>query len=80
MARWQNVLLVVAPLLPSLILFSQVEGADIRSELVASSALALLGYVATLYVLPTFTPFLVRNGLSGKDMCKKGTAAADKPM
>lgn len=73
-------LLVAGPLLPPLLLFGQIQDVGIQRELGASAALAVLGYLATLYVLPTFTPFLSRRGLTGKDLCKKGTASADKEM
>lgn len=78
--RVPGLLLVVAPLLPSLVLFGQIKDAGTRGELGASAVLAVLGYLATVYVLPTFTPFLARSGLTGKDLCKKGTASADKEM
>lgn len=79
-ARIPGLLLVVAPLLPSLVLFSGIEDSNARGELRASAALAVMGYLATVYVLPTFTPFLARSGLTGKDLCKKGTSSADKAM
>ena len=75
-----KVLLVAAPLLPALVLFRRIEDAGVTRELQASAGIALLGYLATCFVLPTFTPFLVRRGLTGKDLCKKGTASADKEM
>lgn len=80
LARRSGLLLVAAPLLPALLLFGQIDEAAVRSELRASAALAVLGYVGMIYVLPTFTPFLARSGLTGKDLCKKGTASADKEM
>lgn len=80
MGRRLGMLLVAAPLLPSLVMFGQIADAGVRGELQASAALAVLGYLATMYVLPTFTPFLSRRGLTGKDLCKKGTASADKEM
>lgn len=73
-------LMVTAPLLPSVILFRQIEDSTTRNEILASAGLGLLGYMATLFVLPTFTPFLARRGLTGKDLCKKGTPSAEKPM
>ncbi|CAN0307568.1 unnamed protein product [Scytosiphon promiscuus] len=78
--RIPGLLLVAAPLLPSLVLFGGIEDSNASSELRASAALAALGYLATVYVLPTFTPFLARSGLTGKDLCKKGTSSADKDM
>ncbi|CAM9640163.1 unnamed protein product [Ascophyllum nodosum] len=75
-----KVLLVAAPLLPALVLFRRIEDAGVTRELQASAGIALLGYLATCFVLPTFTPFLVRRGLTGKDLCKKGTASADKEI
>lgn len=78
--RVPGLLLVAAPLLPSLFLFAQIKDAGARGELGASAVLAVLGYLATVYVLPTFTPFLSRSGLTGRDLCKKGTASADKEM
>ena len=78
--RIPGFLLVAAPLLPSLVLFGRIEDSVARGELRASAALATLGYVATVYVLPTFTPFLARSGLTGKDLCKKGTSSADKDV
>lgn len=80
MGRRLGLLLVAAPLLPSLTLFNDIEDAGVRTELQASAVLAVLGYLATLYVLPTFTPFLARRGLTGKDLCKRGTASADKDV
>lgn len=80
MGRHSGLLLVAAPILPSLIMFSQIENAAVRSQLRASAVIAGLGYLATLYVLPTFTPFLARRGLTGKDLCKRGTASADKDV
>lgn len=73
-------LLVAASIMPSLALFGQIEDLSARGQLRASAALATLGYLATIYVLPTFTPFLARSGLTGKDLCKKGTASAEKEM
>lgn len=73
-------LLVATPLLPSYFLFRRIEDVGITSELQSSAAIALLGYLATSQVLPTFTPFLSRRGLVGKDFLKKGTASADKLM
>lgn len=81
--RIPGLLLVVVPLLPSLVIFGQISNdndSGIRGELGASAVLAVFGYLATVYVLPTFTPFLARSGLTGKDLCKKGTASADKEM
>lgn len=74
--------LVAAPLLPSLFLFLKIEDPSgvAQNEILASAALAVLGYLATLLVLPTFTPFLSRRGLTGNDLCKRGTPSADKPM
>ena len=80
LGRRSGLLLVAAPLLPSLVLFGQIDDATVRSELRASAVLAMLGYVGMIYVLPTFTPFLAKSGLTGKDLCKKGTASADKKM
>eukprot|EP00752_Nemacystus_decipiens_P018485 g16574.t1 len=78
--RVPGLLLVVVPLLPSLFLFGHVKDSAARGELGASAALAVLGYFATVYVLPTFTPFLARSGLTGRDLCKKGTKSADKEI
>lgn len=78
--RLPGLLLVVAPLLPSLFLFGQIQDSGARGELGATAVLAVLGYLGTVYVLPTFTPFLARSGLTGRDLCKKGTASADKDM
>lgn len=72
--------MVTALLLPSLILFGKIEDSRIQNEILASAALAVLGYWATLLVLPTFTPFLSKRGLTGKDLCKKGTPSANKAM
>eukprot|EP00904_Undaria_pinnatifida_P000502 jgi/Undpi1/10452/HiC_scaffold_29.g12902.m1 len=80
LGRRSGLLLVAAPLLPSLFLFGQIDDAVVRSKLQASAALAVLGYLGMIYVLPTFTPFLARSGLTGKDLCKKGTASADKEI
>ncbi|CAN0377583.1 unnamed protein product [Pylaiella littoralis] len=77
--RIPGLLLVAASLLPPLYLLGQVEDSSgARSGLLASAALSVLGYLGTIYVLPTFTPFLSRSGLTGRDLCKKGTASADK--
>ncbi|CAM9628722.1 unnamed protein product [Ectocarpus sp. 12 AP-2014] len=78
--RVPDQLLVAASILPSLALFGQIEDPSARGQLQASAALATLGYLATIYVLPTFTPFLARSGLTGKDLCKKGTASAEKEI
>ncbi|CAM9348367.1 unnamed protein product [Choristocarpus tenellus] len=71
-------MLVAIPLLPCLALFGSIRDSDIHHQLLASAALAGLGFLSTLLVLPTFTPFLTRRGLTGKDLCKKGTSAAEK--
>lgn len=73
-------LMIAVPLIPSVILFGQVKDSNTQGEILASAALAVLGYLATLFVLPTFTPFLLRRGIGGKDLCKKGTHSAEIPM
>lgn len=80
MERKSKMLLVAMPLLPALVLFRRIEDVGVKRELQASAIIALLGYQATLLVLPTFTPFLSRRGLVGKDFLKKGTASAEKLM
>lgn len=75
-----RMLLVATPLFPSYFLFRRIEDVGIKSELLSSAIIALLGYLTTSWVLPTFTPFLSRRGLVGKDFLKKGTASADKLM
>lgn len=72
--------MVAAPLLPSVIMFGQIKDSSTLNEILASAVLAVLGYLATLFVLPTFTPFLSRRGLVGKDLCKKGEPSAEIPM
>ncbi len=43
-------------------------------------ALGILSIVATVSLIPSFACFLVRRGLTGKDLGKKGLPGSDKPL
>ena len=49
-------------------------------ELWAYCLMALLGYRLTSRLIPTIKEYLLRKNIFGKDMGKRGTAAADVPM
>ncbi|CAM9324246.1 unnamed protein product, partial [Chrysoparadoxa australica] len=73
--------LVALPLLPScFISYFGLNDAAGNTQLLASLVLALFGYLATLLLVPQFSPFLAKRGLTGKDLCKKGQPGADKPV
>lgn len=49
-------------------------------QLAAYLGLALLGYVATDRLVPNIKAYTLRKGISGKDLGKRGTPLAEKPM
>ena len=63
------------------------EGADViarkdafSSQLLAYLIMAALGYAATTRLVPNIQQYTLRKGIAGKDLGKRGTATADKPM
>ena len=52
----------------------------VGSQLLAYVAVALLGYVATLKLIPNIKQYTLRKGICGKDLGKRGTSIADKDM
>jgi hypothetical protein len=84
-ASLRGALLVFAPLLPVLVaawhlMQSHNNDAELRQQLLASFGLSLLGFAGTVALLPEFTKFLSKKGLTGKDLCKKGMEGGDRPM
>jgi hypothetical protein len=84
-ASLKGALLVFAPLLPVLVaawnlMHSSNNDAELRQQLLASFGLSLLGFAGTVALVPEFTKFLSKKGLTGKDLCKKGMEGGDKPM
>ena len=75
---------LAAPLLPALgliLLHPLPEGLRAeREELRGGALMALAGCAATLSLIPNFTWFLVRRGITGKDLGKKGLPGAEKPL
>jgi hypothetical protein len=84
-ASLRGALLVFAPLLPVLVAAWQLmkssnNDAELRQQLLASFGLSLLGFAGTVALVPEFTKFLSKKGLTGKDLCKKGMEGGDRPM
>jgi len=59
---------------------SQPEILPVGSQLVAYATMAVLGFVATQRLVPHIQQYTLRKGISGRDLGKRGTAAADKEM
>eukprot|EP00953_Heterococcus_sp_UTEX-ZZ885_P040809 20854-Heterococcus_DN1.PRE.1 len=84
-ASLRGALLVSAPLLPVLaaawqLMQSSNNDAELRQQLLASFGLSLLGFAATVALVPEFTKFLSKKGLTGKDLCKKGMEGGERPI
>lgn len=73
--RWQNYLLAALPLLPSGLAFLYVQESALRSKIVTSGGISVLGFVLTSYLVQVVAEYTLRKGLSGKDMGKKGSAS-----
>lgn len=73
--RVQNYLLAALPLLPSVIAFLYVQESALRSKIVTSGGISVLGFVLTSYLIQVVAEYTLRKGLSGKDMGKKGSAS-----
>eukprot|EP00980_Cylindrotheca_fusiformis_P002251 scaffold517_cov119-Cylindrotheca_fusiformis.AAC.34 len=52
----------------------------VGSQLLAYVAIALLGFKATDKLIPNIKQYTLRRGICGKDLGKRGTANADKPV
>lgn len=51
-----------------------------QSQLLAYMLMAFAGYMATARLVPNIQHYTLRKGIAGKDLGKRGTATADKPM
>jgi hypothetical protein len=87
--RFTSHMLAALPLLPAMIvalpeLLRQREPGGRRGglyqQLVASACLSVITFAGTVWLVPRFAPYLLRAGLSGKDLCKRGMPGGDKPM
>lgn len=52
----------------------------VGSQLLAYLTMAILGYIATYRLVPNIKTYMLRAGIYGKDLGKRGTAIADKEM
>jgi hypothetical protein len=52
----------------------------LQSQLLAYLIMAMLGFLATSRMVPNIQEYTLRKGIAGKDLGKRGTATADKPM
>jgi len=69
-------------LIPSLLILCTKVAQDeiVFNEILASIVLALLGYFSTYRLIPYFQGFVKKRGLTGRDLCKKGTEAGEKAI
>jgi len=49
-------------------------------QLLAYMTMAVIGYVATLKLVPNIQQYTLRKGICGKDLGKKGTPRSEVPM
>lgn len=52
-----------------------VQESALRSKIVTSGGISVLGFVLTSYLIQVVAEYTLRKGLSGKDMGKKGSAS-----
>ncbi len=52
----------------------------VSPQLSGAVALGISSIAATLGLIPSFATFLIRKGLTGKDLCKKGLPGSDRPI
>lgn len=65
--------LAVLPLVPSAWCLTQLNSSDTWNVIIWSAAISVLGFVLTDQLIPIFAQYTLKRGLSGKDLCKKGT-------
>lgn len=53
---------------------------SVGSQLLAYLTMAVLGYYATWRMVPTIKEYTLRQGISGRDLGKKGTVMAEKEV
>lgn len=77
-----NKILAALPLLPPLLLFCQVlvHHNALYTQLLAYLVMSMGGYVATDRLIPSIQVYMLRKGICGKDLGKRGTSVADKDM
>lgn len=66
--------------LPLIYLFGRISDASIRYVLQWSALVALVAYLASDVLIPKLQDYLLKRGLKGKDMGRKGTKDEDKDM
>lgn len=67
-------------LLPAAWLAFHLEDASIQRDLLLSTLAGVLCCVLTSWIIPTASSYLLRRGLKGVDLGKKGTAAGRVDM
>lgn len=65
-------------LAPCVLLFFTLPDARVKASILVSTLVSILGFLVTKRVVPVLKASLVRAGLSGLDINKKGTEAGEK--
>lgn len=66
--------------IPHMILFWATSKRHYKVELLWSFLTAIFAGALTWTLIPRMKKYTQKSGLQGKDLCKRGTAEADKPM
>lgn len=68
-----NIIFSIIPLIPSFILFYNINNIIIKYSIIKSFLVSLTGYILTINLIPIISEYTKKCGMSGKDLGKKGT-------
>jgi UDP-N-acetylglucosamine--dolichyl-phosphate N-acetylglucosaminephosphotransferase len=73
-------LLAATPLIPSLVCAFSLKTGPVWLQILYSSIVSVVAFVATANVIPVFSQYTLKRGLCGKDLGKKGTATESRDV
>jgi UDP-N-acetylglucosamine--dolichyl-phosphate N-acetylglucosaminephosphotransferase len=70
---FSDIVLATIPLVPSLVCMWWIHDSSTIKQLIFSVVISSMGFIATNSLIPVFSEYTLKRGLSGKDLGKKGT-------